>query len=196
MNHHRVLHRVLVLLVGSLLASGSGRAQTGRPANPSELMSLLKVGQWIKLDGPAGRDPTVLCSEAKMLMGDFIDGDWQITSDVRRVDPAKQTLLVFTLVCRMGDGATFKSASGLFKSLAEVKPGQFVNVEGTYLKDGTFLARKVGDKADELVAKPDHKGHVIVRGRIDRVDPARHSVTVMGITFVITSSTRIKSVIR
>ena len=112
------------------------------------------------------------------------------------MDPQRQTLVVFTLPARMGEEVEFKGRSESFASLAQVKVGMFVNVEGTYLKDGTFLAKKVADKSDELVKKPDHRGHVLVRGRIDRVDPVRHSVTVMGIPFVITSSTRVKSVIR
>ena len=186
----------LALLALSLVGSTRGAAQPSRPGTPAEMMRLLKVGQWIKLDGPAGRESTVQCSEAKMLAGDFFDGDWQITSDVRVVDPQRLTLVVFTLPARMGEEVEFKGRSESFASLAQVKVGMFVNVEGTYLKDGTFLAKKVADKSDELVKKPDHRGHVLVRGRIDRVDPARHSVTVMGIPFVITSSTRVKSVIR
>ena len=186
----------LALLALSLVGPTRGSAQPSRPGTPAEMMRLLKVGQWIKLDGPAGRESTVPCSEAKMLAGDFFDGDWQITSDVRVVDPQRQTLVVFTLPARMGEEVEFKGRSESFASLAQVKVGMFVNVEGTYLKDGTFLAKKVADKSDELVKKPDHRGHVLVRGRIDRVDPARHSVTVMGIPFVITSSTRVKSVIR
>ena len=186
----------LALLALSLVGPTRGSAQPSRPGTPAEMMRLLKVGQWIKLDGPAGRESTVQCSEAKMLAGDFFDGDWQITSDVRVVDPQRLTLVVFTLPARMGEEVEFKGRSESFASLAQVKVGMFVNVEGTYLKDGTFLAKKVADKSDELVKKPDHRGHVLVRGRIDRVDAARHSVTVMGIPFVITSSTRVKSVIR
>src|SRR5262245_7175569 len=62
----------------ALVFAGAGHAQA--PGTPTELMAALKVGQWVKLDGPAGKDPLVQCSEAKMLTGDFVDGDWQITS--------------------------------------------------------------------------------------------------------------------
>src|SRR5262245_64329993 len=69
-----------------LLAAGLARAQSGRAGTPAELMAALKAGQWVKIEGPAGNTPVVQCSEAKMLTGDFLDGDWQITADVRRVD--------------------------------------------------------------------------------------------------------------
>jgi hypothetical protein len=72
----------------------------------------------------------------------------------------------------------------------------FLNVEGTYLRDGTLLAQKVADKADELEDKPDHKGLVRLRGRIDKVNPTAQSATVMGITFQVSSHTQAKSVIR
>jgi hypothetical protein len=192
--------RLLWLITGTALvlgAAGLAQAQSGRAGTPAELMSALKVGQWVKIEGPAGNTPSVQCSEAKMLTGDFLDGDWQVTSEVRRVDAAKGTFMVFTMPCRLADSARFKSkANPGFKSLAQLKTGMYVNVEGTFLRDGTFLVRQVADKADELLEKPEHKGLVRLRGRIDKVNPSAQSVTVMGITFQINSRTQAKSVIR
>jgi hypothetical protein len=179
------------------LETGVAYAQSGRAGTPAELMSALKVGQWVKIEGPAGNTPVVQCSEAKMLTGDFLDGDWQISGDVRRVDAAKGTFMIFTMPCKLADSARFKSkANPGFKGLAQLKPGMYVNVEGTFLRDGTLLARQVADKADELVEKPEHKGLVRLRGRIDKVNASAQSVTVMGITFQINSRTQAKSVIR
>jgi hypothetical protein len=181
----------------ALLAAGTAHAQSGRAGTPTELMAALKVGQWVKIEGPAGKTPVVQCSEAKMLTGDFLDGDWQITSEVRRVDAEKGMFTVFTMPCKVGDSCTFKSKSNPgFKSLAQLKPGMYVNVEGTFLRDGTLLARKVADKADDLVEKPEHKGLVRLRGRIDKVNAPGQSVTVMGVTFQVNSHTQAKSVIR
>jgi hypothetical protein len=178
------------------LAAGLAHAQSGRAGTPAELMAALKVGQWVKIEGPAGNTPSVQCSEAKMLTGDFLDGDWQISAEVRRVDAAKGTFTVFTMPCKLADGARFKSKANPGFSLAQLKPGMYVNVEGTFLRDGTLLARQVADKADELLEKPEHKGLVRLRGRIDKVNPAGQSVTVMGIAFQINSRTQAKSVIR
>jgi hypothetical protein len=181
----------------ALVVAGAAWAQTGGAGTPAELMAALTVGQWVKVEGPAGKTPTVQCSEAKMLTGDFRDGDWQITADVRGVDPAKGTFTLFTTRCKLADGCTFKSKkSPGFKSLAQLKPGMYVNVEGTFLRDGTMLAQKVADKADELDEKPDHKGLVRLRGRIDKVNTPGQSLTVMGITFQVTNHTQAKSVIR
>lgn len=193
--------RRLLLLIGfgALLgwSATAARAQDGRAGTPAELLSALKVGQWVKIEGPTGKASVVQCSEAKMLTGDFLDGDWQISSAVRRVDPAKGTFLVFTMPCKLGENCTFKSKNNPgFKGLAQVKPGMYLNVEGTYLRDGTLLAQKVGDKAEELENKPEHTGLVRLRGRIDKLDTAAKTVTVMGITFQINSHTRAKSVIR
>jgi len=193
--------RTLQWWIGSaalaLVVAGAAWAQSGGGGTPAELMSALKVGQWVKIEGPAGKSPSVQCSEAKMLTGDFRDGDWQITADVRSVNAGKGTFMVFTTPCKLADGCMFKSKkSPGFKSLAQVKTGMYVNVEGTFLRDGTFLAQKVADKADELEEKPDHKGLVRLRGRIDTVNAPAQSVTVMGIAFQINSHTQAKSVIR
>ena len=193
--------RRLLWLIGCIMlvlwGAGDARAQSGRAGTPDELISALKVGQWVKIEGPAANAAMVQCSEAKMLTGDFLDGDWQISADVRRVDAAKGTFQVYTTPCKIADGCTFKSKSDPgFKGLAQLKPGMYVNVEGTFLRDGTLLAQKVGDKADELETKPDHKGLVRLRGRIDKLNPSSKTVTVMGITFQVNSRTQAKSVIR
>ena len=191
------IFRCVVLMAAFSLARGDvARAQSRGGANPSELMGALKVGQWVKLEGPAGGTPTVMCTEAKMLAGDFLDDDWEISGNVRRVDPAKGTLTVFTLSARLGQDARFKGSSEAFRSLAQVRNGMYINLEGTFLKDGSFIAKKVSERSEELAKKPQHLGRVWVKGRIDRVNPGSRTVTVMGIPFVITAQTRVKSVIR
>src|SRR5262245_20111513 len=110
------------------LAAGLAHAQSGRAGTPAELMAALKVGQWVKIEGPAGNTPSVQCSEAKMLTGDFLDGDWQISGDVRRVDAAKGTFMIFTMPCKLADAVRFKSKTNPgFTSLAQLKPGMYVN---------------------------------------------------------------------
>src|SRR5262249_27992804 len=97
---------------------------------------------------------------------------------------------------RLRDDAEFKGSSDAFTSLVQVRVGMYVNLEGTFLKDGSFLAKKVNERSNELMKKPQHAGRVWVKGRIDKVDAGSRTVTVMGIPYVITSSTRVKSVIR
>ena len=193
--------RRLLLLIGSAAALwGAATAwaqQAGRAGSPAELMAALKVGQWVKIEGPTANAAIVQCTQAKMLTGDFLDGDWQISSEVRRVDPAKGTFTVYTMPCKLAQNCVFKSKTNpAFTSLAQLKPGMYVNVEGTFLRDGTLLANKVGDKASELETKPEHKGSVRLRGRIDRLNPSAMTVTVMNITFQVNSHTQAKSVIR
>ena len=192
----RTARRVVWMLAFSCVSVAPVLAQTPRPGSPSELMAALKVGQWVKLEGPAGKSPTVMCTEAKMLTGDFLDDDYEISANVRRVDAAKGLLVLFTLPARLRDDAEFKGGSDTFKGLAQVKTGMYLNLEGTFLKDGSFLAKKVNERGAELEKKPQHVGRVWVKGRIDKVDAGSRTVTVMGIPYVITSSTRVKSVIR
>src|SRR5262245_34790446 len=127
----RALALLIAFTASVALETGLAYAQSGRAGTPAELMSALKVGQWVTVEGPATNTPVVQCSEAKMLTGDFLDGDWQISGDVRRVDAAKGTFMIFTMPCKLADNPRFKSKSNPgFKGIAQLKAGMYVNVEG------------------------------------------------------------------
>src|SRR6266516_4226832 len=49
------------------------------PSTPAGLFHLVKVGQWVELEGMPQKDQTVLCSEVKILTGDFLEDDWNAT---------------------------------------------------------------------------------------------------------------------
>jgi hypothetical protein len=187
-----------VLAAGNALAQSGGSASppSGHAGTPSQLMAALQVGQWVRIEGSVGNSPVVQCSEAKMLTSDHLDADCQITAGVRGVDAGKGTFAVFTMPCRVAGGCTFKSKSNPgFKGIAQLKPGMYVSVEGTFQRDGTLVAQQVADKSDVLVQKPERKGLVRVRGRVEKLNPSAQSVTVMGITFQVNGRTQVTSVI-
>ena len=92
------------------------------------------------------------------------------------------------------DAPKLANAMGPLKELADLKPGMLVKVEGTSMKDGTFLARKASDESEQLTKKPGLDKRVRLQGKIDRVDAARGSIVTMGTAFVLSPTTQILSV--
>ena len=179
----------------ALLIAGAAVAQTERALTPAELMGALKVGQWVKLEGAMANAPVVQCSQARVLTEDMPDGNSQITANVRSVDLGKGTFVVYKTPCKVVQGCTFKSKTQpSFIGLAQVKPGMFLNVEGTFMGDGTLLARRVTDKSDEVAQKPERKALVRLRGRVAQLNSGAKTMTVLGVTFQVGANTQAKSV--
>jgi hypothetical protein len=72
----------------------------------------------------------------------------------------------------------------------------YVKVEGTYGKDFGFLARKVNDASAETAEKPGSERRVLLQGKIERIDPAKKTVALMGTTFIVNDDTQVTSVVK
>jgi hypothetical protein len=82
------------------------------------------------------------------------------------------------------------------KSFSDIKAGMYLDVDGTYLKDGTFLAKQVEDESIKLTEKPETANEVDIKGKIEKVDTANNTVTIMGIAVRVTDKTKSRSVIK
>jgi hypothetical protein len=71
-----------------------------------------------------------------------------------------------------------------------------VEIEGTYLKDGTFLAKEVEDESQKVAEDSGLENTLEAEGKIEKVDAAKSTFTIMGITVKITDKTKSRSVIR
>ncbi|MEK7727157.1 MAG: DUF5666 domain-containing protein [candidate division KSB1 bacterium] len=173
-----------------LLVSDHGSAQTKTAA---DLFSVLKPGQWVKIEGAAQKDMTVIAKEVKLLTGDFQDDDCEIEAPVRAVlDKTKKRFQLLTIPVTMEADAKYESDDGSFTAFEQLKPGMFVEVEGAYLKDGSFLA----DEVQPEIADPDELGGVVFVGKAEKVEAAKRTITIMGVTFHISEKTKVKSVIK
>ena len=163
----------------------------------SDLFSALKPGQWIQLEGVPQRDGSVLCTEVKIITGDFMDDDWELRAVVRRVDPTTRQFAVGRYPIRLKETTEFDDDGvGKLKGFSDLRVGMLVQVEGTYMRDGSFLCDDVNDEGARRVKKPDIDGKVQIQGKIERVDPARRSITAMGTPFVVSGNTKVKSAIK
>ena len=188
-----VLTRVLVtaLVLG---APSIARAKIERAVRRPDVLKTLKVGQWLRIEGEVRNDRTVSCTEIKLLAGDFQDDDWEMFGQVEVVDRRNGEFRIAMVTIRPSENADFESPDGSIKALADLRPGMLVEVGGTYTKDG-FLATDVDDESGGRRAFPRQR-RIGITARIERVDVARRGITAMGMVFVVTENTQIKSVIR
>ncbi len=182
-----------------LTTASSVQAQIRMITSPAEIVAALKVGQWVKMEGFIQKDFTVRTKDVEMLTGDFLDDAWSIQAVSRSIDPNKQEFKILLMPIKTQENTEYKakrSIVGTFNSFANLQGGMLVEVDGTYQKDGTFLALEIEDKSADLVDKPELKDEIEAMGKVEKIDKARRTVTVMGVTFHIMDNTRLRAVIK
>jgi hypothetical protein len=194
------LYVFTVLLAALLLTTASSaQAQMRMIMSPAEIVAALKVGQWVKMEGVVQKDFTVSTKDVEMLTGDFLEDDWSIQAVSRSIDPNKKEFKLLLMPIKTQENTEYKakrSIVGTFNSFADLQNGMLVEVDGTYQKDGTFLALEIEDKSADLVDKPELKNEIEAVGKVEKIDKSRRTVTVMGVTFHIIDKTRLKAVIK
>jgi hypothetical protein len=187
---------VLVALL--LVVVPPGGAQIQGRLTTADILAALKPGQWAQLEGTIRPDRSIQCMEVKLLTGERLDNDWSITGITGKVNREKQEVEIFRLPIKVQPETVFKEKIGTFKSFADVKPKIMVKAEGTYLQDGTFLARQLKNVPPEPAKKPDEEPDKVIEavGKVEKIDPTTRRVTLMGMTFQLTEKTKGESVVR
>jgi hypothetical protein len=165
-------------------------AQTIKKWTAADIVAKAKSGQWVDIDGVIQKDRSVHALEVEFLTGDFIDDDWELNAKVEAVNQQENEFQVLSLPVKISKTTQFNKG---IKSLAEITPGMLVELEGTYLKDGVFMAKEVENKTDRLKAKPQLETIIEAIGQVGQVDEAKRIITVMGIQFHVTEKTEGKS---
>jgi hypothetical protein len=185
---------IILITVSLILAAATpGSAQNKAWMTPGEIMAAVKPGQWVKMEGGVQKDLSVWCKELKILTGDFLDDEWSISMIVKKVDAEKQQVEIMRLPVKFKPDAEYQVG---LKGFSDIKAGMYLDVDGTYLKDGTFLAKQVEDESIKLTEKPETANEVDLKGKIEKVDAANNTLTIMGISVRITDKTKSRSVIK
>jgi hypothetical protein len=182
-----------VLLTLCLLNSVPAVAQTIKKWTPADIVAQAKPGQWVELEGIVQKDLSVLALEIEFLTGDFMDDDWELKAKVQAVTPTKNELQVLSVPVKVTKDTDFEKG---IKSLDDIMPGMLIELDGTYLKDGVFLAKEVENASERLKANPHLDTMVEAVGKVGQVDEAKQSLIVMGIQFHINEKTEGKSLIK
>jgi hypothetical protein len=189
---------MVIGLLGILLCTmvPSTQAQMGGRMTSTELLKTLNPGQWVKLEGIIQRDSSILCKDVKVLTGDFGNDDWALAAVVKRVDKTAQQVYIAHLPIKFQKDTEFQSEHGTLKGFADLKPGMYIDLEGTYLKDGTFLVKEIEDESAKLKAEPELTHEIEAKGRVEQIDAVKRTITLMGFTCRLSERTRIQSTIR
>jgi hypothetical protein len=203
----RARHGILLVATGVLLASvaGTALAQGAAPAQSTgpadiktpitiaELFNKAKPGMWVRLEGTPQPDQTIHCTKARLISGNIDDNDCQIRGQIRAVAPAARQLTIGGHVVKIKDSPKLTPIETLH-SINDLKVGMFVKVVGTYSPDG-LLARKVDDQSADVAGKAGAEKKVLHQGKVERVDPVRKAIVLMGSTFVLTPDTKATAVV-
>ena len=158
----------------------------------AELFGSLKPGQWMALEGTPQANQTVLCNEAKIMTGDLLEDDWAVRAVVKSLDAQKQRVNVHHLAIRMSEDIEYH----VLNKFADIKTGMLIDAGGTFMKDGTFLAKDLEDESEKLKRKPQWQTRIKFTGRVGKVDVTRRRITMMGSDFVLNDQTRVMSIVK
>ena len=179
----------------ALMAMTPARCEARRTAIAADHLATLKLGHWIQIEGAVRGAEPALCTEVRLLTGDFLDDDWSLKGTVQAVDVKKREIIIGGVHVHVPENASFDSPSKTFKGFPDLVPGMLLDIEGAYLRDRTFLATEVDDESDENARKPWGRDRVLIVGKIEGVDPRKRLLSAMGFTFQVTERTRLRSVI-
>jgi hypothetical protein len=191
----KTLTKLAVFLFIALLGVNESMSQTTMMTQmtAADLFKSLKIGQWVEIEGTAQSDMSLVAKKVKLLTGDFQDDDWEIKGKVRSVDPAKKQFQVLRIPVSVNADSEYESPEGTFKSFSDLKPGMLVECEGTFLKDGTFSAEEVQQETD---FKPNELNELRAVGKVEKLDPLKRTVAVIGATFKIVDVTKVQSAVK
>ena len=156
----------------------------------------LESGQWVQLEGILQKDKTVLCTEVKILTGDFQDDDWEFVGIVGNVDSKKKKFQLSGVQVQVQADAEYETDEGIFKSFSDIKPGMMLEVEGVSPQNGIFMAVEIEDITAELKEEPEKRNEMEIEGKIGSVDAKKQTITISGIVFQLTEQTKAKSVVK
>lgn len=191
--------RAALALAAALVVAGApvpAWSQGAHKPSASDYLATLRVGQWIQLDGEVRDTTPALCTEVKQLAGDFLDDDWSIKGTVQTLDTVRQEFTVGGCRIQVTASTTYDDPRRNIKGLGELRIGMLVDVEGTFLRNGSLVAAEVDDESKEMVHRPALKDALEIVGRVERVDPRQRLITVMGVAFQVTDKTKLRSAIQ
>ena len=186
--------RAALLALSLLLALSAGDAPAGQNGAPDPLATL-KVGHWVRLDGPVQPDSIAFCEELRVLAGDFLDDDWSLRGFVTAVDTSRHEIVIGGIRIQVTEDTGYDSPKRSFRRFSDLRAGMLIEVEGAYLKNRRFLAREVDDESDEVPRTPWARNRIRIVAKVERVDAHKRLVTAMGFVYQLTDRTRIRSAI-
>lgn len=184
----------LAAACAGLMAFAAANAQ--QRATGAAIFNSLKVGQWVKFQGLPQADQSVSATKIKLVTGDFKGDDWQVFGPARSLNREKKEFMILGVRIKAVADAEYSTdaANAQLTGFDHLKAGMLIEVEGSFLKDGTFLATDIKDQTASTDA--EDADEVEFFGKIEKLDAVKRQVTIMGVTFVINEATKLKSAVK
>ncbi|MDQ7064200.1 MAG: DUF5666 domain-containing protein, partial [candidate division KSB1 bacterium] len=126
----------------------------------------------------------------------FQDDDWEVSGKISRVDRGRKSVYILGLRVRTNEETEYEASDEKTRaSFDMLRPGLLVEIEGTFLKDGTFLADEIADESKNP-KKKKHANQLSFVGKVQKVDTSKKSIKLMGITFYANDQTKFKSKVK
>lgn len=172
-------------LIIFLLGSGFVFLIFGQETQP--LVSKLKVNDWVKIKGVPQNDSKILLKEIRVIYGEVESDDWEVMGVISRLVPEEMKIFIFGFPVMCDKDTKYKS----FESFSDIKSGIYVEIDGSFSPDGTFMAIEI--ETDEV--EEDELSMIRLKGKVQSVNEKDNSFTMMGHTVIITPETKVKSLI-
>ena len=185
MRSFRFVSLVSILFI-SMIGSSFGQG------NRINIFKHIKVGQWIDLSGTPQRSGPVLAGKVKLLTGDFLVDDCEIGGVVTGIDRDKKTIFLHGMKVETTKDTEYEGiASEVFSKFEHLKVDQVIELEGIYMKNGVFRAIEIENETN--APKVDEKRRQLAMvGQIEAIDPRAKTIKVMGLTFKVTPTTKMR----
>src|SRR5687767_9740971 len=107
-------HVFMDVLVALLLVAvhHHSEAQMKGRMTTAEILATVKPGQWVQLEGTVRPDLSIVCTEIKLLTGDLLDDDWEITGAIGKVNREKQEVEILRVPIKVQPDTEFKDKAG------------------------------------------------------------------------------------
>ena len=194
----RALQGTILLATAVLLATPirpAGAQSVKSTITVGDLFGKTKPGTWVRLEGLPQADHSVRCLKARLITGAIGDGDWQIKGQVASVDAASRLVTVGRQKVRFQGTPKLKSPMNTLRSLSDLKTGMYVKVEGNFGRDYGFVATKLEDQSAEVAQKAGSEKKLAHQGKVERIDPAKKTIVLMGTTYILSEDTQVTSVV-
>jgi hypothetical protein len=181
----KIVISVIVLL---LILVKSDLPLFGQQADLQTFLRNLKVDDWVKFKGTVQSDTTIILHQIKVIYGEVEADDCEVSGTVGSVVAEEKKIFILFLPVKFDKDTEYEKA---FKSFSDIEPGIYVEIEGSFLQDGTFLAAEISTEKP----KRDEENMVEWKGKVQSVHPESNSFVILGHTVSLTPETKIKSLI-
>jgi hypothetical protein len=179
--HNRIFGSVAVSCSAVILALGL--ASSGFSGSPRAGADDLQVGQTVAIEGKSAGARTVQASEIEI---QEVPSEEKLKGRIQDIDTGANSLVVLGTRVFTAPDAQIAARDGSLIPFSGLQKGWMVKVKGSLQGEGTLQASEVKVSREEA---PDEAE---VEGRVQRIDKARSTMTVAGLTIRLTPATTIK----